>query len=290
MPKKEELPMNLKMLKTYMKALSIFRPKLAAKVFVKHFTTPRFISYKPPHLKLLKEAVHFTFKANDVFKTGHKYLVQGYSWNNEGEKKILIVHGWNGKATDFYKMIPVLVANGYHVEAIDCKAHGQSEGKRSSLPEFMECIQTYIQKREMPHAIVAHSIGSTASFLVQKKMEWNIQKLIMLAPPVMKPDSFERTFNHFKFNLKTRSLILEKIEKRLKHPLSEFDLTQPSTLPDKTVLCLAVEGDTDVPNADTQLFINAHPQMEAHFLPDTHHNLIMREKQTIEKVLDFLKG
>ncbi len=289
MAKKETPPMNMKMVKTYLRAISIFRPKLAAKLFVKYFTTPRFIPYKPPHLKLLKEAKHFSFKANDLLKSGHKYTVQGYSWNEEGTKRVLLVHGWNGKATDFYKLIPALISKDYHIEAIDAKAHGQSEGKRSSLPEFMECITSYIQKRGEPDSIIAHSVGSTASFLVQKKMGWNIRKLIMLAPPIMTIHSFERAFNYFKFNIETRKLILEKIEKRLNKSLSEFDLTLPADLPANTVLCIAAENDSEVPNEDTFRFFEAQPTLNTIMLSDAHHNLIMREKSAIDAALAFLE-
>ena len=48
-----------------------------------------------------------------------------YRIPNDGHK-VLFVHGWNGRSSQFYRIIELLHNNGYDITAIDLPGHGRS--------------------------------------------------------------------------------------------------------------------------------------------------------------------
>ena len=84
-----------------------------------------------------------------------------WSWG-EGPT-VLLVHGWNGRATQLGAFVEPLLARGYRVVAFDAIGHGESAGKQSSLPEFANCIRQIADELGGVYAIVAHSLGGAAT-------------------------------------------------------------------------------------------------------------------------------
>ncbi|WP_436514857.1 alpha/beta fold hydrolase [Ekhidna sp. To15] len=113
--------------------------------------------------------VRFTEAQKNILKTAetiqHNYrgdIIKSYRWGQEGPK-VLLCHGWRSKASDFRRMINTLLEKGYRVEAIDMRAHGNSQGKQTALPEFRDIIKQHIAKNGPYEAIVSHSIGALAT-------------------------------------------------------------------------------------------------------------------------------
>ncbi|HVE61124.1 MAG TPA: hypothetical protein VNA26_04850, partial [Chitinophagaceae bacterium] len=58
-----------------------------------------------------------------------KYRIQGYCWNGNSEKKILILHGFESSIVNFDRYVKPLINLGYCVMGFDAPAHGKSSGK-----------------------------------------------------------------------------------------------------------------------------------------------------------------
>ena len=64
-----------------------------------------------------------------------------YQWSGNGPK-IMLMHGWSGRASNFFKIIEKLIIEDYDVYAFDAPAHGESSGVTTNIPEFIHCLQT----------------------------------------------------------------------------------------------------------------------------------------------------
>lgn len=75
-------------------------------------------------------------------------------------KKVLLVHGWSGRGTQFYRIADKLLENRMMVVFFDAPGHGLSSGKTTHLLEFVEIIK-HLQKENF-YGAIGHSIGATA--------------------------------------------------------------------------------------------------------------------------------
>jgi pimeloyl-ACP methyl ester carboxylesterase len=64
-----------------------------------------------------------------------------YHWG-KGGRRILLVHGWGGKAAQFFSFVGPLLDAGFEVIAFDAPAHGASSGSFASGPVFARAART----------------------------------------------------------------------------------------------------------------------------------------------------
>ena len=74
---------------------------------------------------------------------------------------VLLVLGWEGEISDFSAMIPVLLAAGHRVIAMDLPAHGASEGRVAHIPACAASVLSVQKAAGRLHAVIGHSVGAT---------------------------------------------------------------------------------------------------------------------------------
>ncbi|MFE6776783.1 alpha/beta hydrolase [Streptomyces sp. NPDC057702] len=94
--------------------------------------------------------------------------VTTYAWG-DGERPVLLVHGWESRASRYAKVIARLLELGYSPVAFDAPGHGESEGDSTTLVEYREIIGELHATHGAFEMIVAHSFGATASFLALRE-------------------------------------------------------------------------------------------------------------------------
>jgi pimeloyl-ACP methyl ester carboxylesterase len=103
-----------------------------------------------------------------------------YRWGN-GERRILLVHGWAGKAAQFFALIGVLREHGFSVVAFDAPAHGNSSGVFASGPAFARAARMVDERHGPFHGVVAHSLGATGTAIALAQ-GLKVQRGVLLAP------------------------------------------------------------------------------------------------------------
>ncbi len=73
---------------------------------------------------------------------------------------IMLLHGWEGRASDLAAFAPPLLKAGYTVLAMDLPAHGASAGQQSSVPQSARALHGVGEALGPLHAVIAHSMGS----------------------------------------------------------------------------------------------------------------------------------
>jgi len=103
-----------------------------------------------------------------------------YRWGN-GERRILLVHGWAGKAAQFFAMIGTLREHGFSVVAFDAPAHGNSSGVFASGPAFARAALRVDELHGPFYGVVAHCLGA-AGIAIALAQGLKAQRAVLLAP------------------------------------------------------------------------------------------------------------
>jgi hypothetical protein len=88
--------------------------------------------------------------------------VTAYEWG-AGSRTVLLLHGWQGRASQFAPLVRELVFEGFRVVSFDAPAHGASKGRRTDICDWIEAAEE-LQQIHGPFAgIVGHSFGALAA-------------------------------------------------------------------------------------------------------------------------------
>ena len=163
--------MNKSLVRTLSKAF----PKLVVSFAYKQLTNPQIRKLREHEARMLEKAKKEDFRFKD-------FNIKLYEWGN-GDKEVLLIHGWEGQAGNFGDLVEKLVENNYKVYAFDGPSHGYSSRGRTSLFEFTELVAILI-KRFQVKTLVSHSFGGVATtYALFENPDIHIDKYLLLTTP-----------------------------------------------------------------------------------------------------------
>ncbi len=109
-----------------------------------------------------------------------------------GTPAVLLVHGWEDDHLSWAALIDKLVARGYRVIAPDLPGHGRSPAKLTSIPVMAAGVAAVAREAEKIgavsaarpfQAVIAHSLGGTATLLAASEMGLTAERYAIMAAP-----------------------------------------------------------------------------------------------------------
>ena len=170
-----------------LRILELMHPYLGMRLAAFFFAKP--YRYKLPtrEIPVMTKAQ----KSSIYIKKLGKYVFC-YNWNGKGPK-IMLMHGWSGRATNFYLIIEALIRLDFDIYAFDAPAHGKSSGLTTNLPEFIVTLDSLLKHWGPFEVILGHSGGAFASLYVCVNHS-EIRKLILISPFDKVIDLFKKYF------------------------------------------------------------------------------------------------
>lgn len=106
-----------------------------------------------------------------------------YRWTHARPRgRVLFAHGWEGYAFNFGPSIDATHSLGFDVVAFDQIAHGESEGRHSSLPEFVWGLEAVLAHEGPFDLAVGHSLGAAAILQALCRESLRAQQAVVIAP------------------------------------------------------------------------------------------------------------
>ena len=205
-------------MKLIIKILQIFSSKLVSRIAYKFMSNPRVRKLRDSEEKVLNESVMETIPYND-------FKIQQYQWGKKKNKTALLVHGWEGQAGNFARLIEILVDKGYHVVAFDAPSHGRSSIGKTNMFEFSKFLETQIIKLN-PSLIISHSFGSVNAALVLKKNQnIKVDLWIMVTTPLRFITRVNDISKQFGINAKTQNKLIDLIQKDTNENIDQLDMS-----------------------------------------------------------------
>jgi esterase/lipase len=234
-----------------------------------------------------KERKAETFASLFEFTVGGK-KVQGYLWG-EG-LPVWVVHGWAGRATQFRRFIKPFNQAGYQVVGFDGPAHGNSEGKRTTIMEFEEALIKLAERTGPPVAVIAHSFGGGAS-LYATMNGLPIRKLIMIATPTIGDEIINTYLKAINGSPKTGDQFKAEILDQTGKSFDQFTSTWfVKHLPHPVALLLVHdEEDAEVSIGQQEALVDLYPSAKLMRTSGLGHTRILRDDGVIRSCVTFVR-
>jgi pimeloyl-ACP methyl ester carboxylesterase len=212
--------------------------------------------------------------------------LQMTTWGTAGPQ-VLLVHGWEGRASQLGKFVDPLLAQGCSVIAFDGPAHGASRLQRTTLPDFADAVRAVVAKIGPVHGIIAHSFGAAAAAIAVQRGA-RADRLVLISPPFC----FRNVVSRFARFLGIPSGAHERmypVMERL-HECTEHDLSFERIGPmiDKPALVIHDTRDLYVPVSDGRAVCEILKDAQLWLTDGLGHNRIVSDEAVVRKSVDFM--
>lgn len=279
-------PPGLRLLRWQLRLQSMVSAEWAFRSAWRHFTTPRRLPVKHWEQKALAEAVRHT-------ATAENGEVVYYEWNPTGVRTVLLVHGWEHRASFWGHMAQGLAAAGYRVVALDGPAHGESAGRRATLVSFARAVQAVADAAGAMYAVVAHSFGAACTAGVPVRFNQTAGGVLPRLVLMSAPSSTRKVAERFADLLQLPYSVVERmarfIQEQFGRNAESFSLLETGRhLPVGRALLLHDRQDPNVPFAEAEEIAAHWPALEFHPTTGLGHNRIMRDPAVVQQIVAFL--
>ena len=277
-------PAGLRWLRLQLRVLGALAPELAFRQAWKLFCTPRRLPLKAWEAPALAAARRRTVASS----TGS---VAVYEWGPATAPAVVLVHGWELRASFWRAWVAPLLAAGYRVVALDGPAHGASAGTLVTLIDFGGAVQAVVNSVGEVRAIVAHSFGaaSVAGLPVRVPAGACLPRLVLLSAPVGPREVAGRFADFLHLPLGFVDRFAAYVQQATGRTADSFAAAVAGpTAGTEKLLVVHDEGDEIIPIAEGRQIAAAWPGATLLATRGLGHNRILRDAGVISTVVNFL--
>lgn len=275
-----QLPPIPRPVRSVVAALDRVAPELVARGALRLWCTPARAKDRP------------AIPGGATFRTGS---IVGQVWGDG--PTVYLVHGWGGHRGQLRSLVEPLVDAGLRVVAYDAPAHGDSGpgalgGRRTTLPEMMSALDTVVAAHGPARAVVGHSMGAAASALAV--LDGTRTERLVMVTPLADPATYIEGFAHtLGFSERTRHRFEVRMQVLADRRLADLDVTMRAAnahRPLPPLLVLSDRDDKEADHADGGRIARAWPGAELVTSDGLGHRRILRDEETIKRIVAHVTG
>lgn len=216
-----------------------------------------------------------------------KRQIISYRWG-DGERRVLLVHGWSGRGTQLGSFIKPLLTQGYQVVSFDAPAHGLSSGKQTNIFEIADVILAMQEYYGEFDAIISHSFGGPCVATAMTR-GLTAKSVVCISPPA----NVNGLVDKFTSTLNIDDPVAIDIKQRIENTYgtSIWETVSMENLAsqfDTPALIIHDQDDNDVACAEGRRV--ASNWKNARFIETSGlgHRRILRDADCINTVVDFI--
>jgi pimeloyl-ACP methyl ester carboxylesterase len=239
--------------------------------------------------QLLNEAEPFSLEVDDPHFSKSTLKFNGFTWG-DGQRKILITHGWGSKASDFAELITALKSiDDTQLIAFDAPGNGSSEGELSNLLLFAKAAQAVIKTFGAPDVIIGHSLGAMANAIAIKETGIKPALLISIAPLINLKENFIASLNAADVSPIWQDKFFTNFEALFNMDASGFTLNNlyPAGSVGRHWLAYDPE-DKIAPFPFLKSFLTVHPEVETSVYENLGHEKIIKDENVIADLVRLI--
>ena len=264
------------------KVLNIVSKSLTTKFLWNIFSGP--IKFKPH----ARELGFYEKATMSTINTSSNRNIAIYRIPNDG-RKILLVHGWNGRSGQFSTLIDRLSNEGFDITAIDLPGHGKSDSGQTSLPQITDVLTEIAEKLGPFDVLITHSFGGVAA-LNSIRLGASYDKIVLISLGVyeIRP-MFENFVGLFGLD---KAYYADRLFQRVKITFG-VDPTEygPDRFADKiTTETLLVHCNDDA-ESKSEISVNVNekmPNSQLYLTNNLGHRKLLGDAAVIQRITDFI--
>ncbi|MDP9502593.1 alpha/beta fold hydrolase [Pseudomonas protegens] len=250
-------------------------PQWAANRMRQLFMTPRELPPREWELPLLERAERLTLR----------FGLSALRWGQG--PTVLLMHGWEGRPTQFASLIEALVAAGYTAVALDGPAHGRSPGEEANVVLFARAMLEAAAELPPLLAVIGHSMGG-ASAMLAVQLGLRTETLVSIAAPARILGVLRGFARYMRLPPRARSAFIRQVEKDVGMRAATLDVAQYQL--EMPGLIIHAEDDRFVPVKESELIHQAWFDSRLLRLSEGGHQRVLADPRVIDAVITLVTG
>lgn len=281
--KKNNVPLLLRIVRNLFPILERVAPFLADRMF-------RMVFYVPLRYRATEREIEVARQGRDFAVTVGMRTIRGSIWGEDGNPWVLLVHGWAGRATQFRKFIPALLEKGYRVVGPDGPAHGRSDGRVTSIPEFHQMFLAVYEKFGEPEGVITHSFGG-AAVLYAAMNGLPVKRLVNIASPSIGDEILKTFLRAINGSWSSAERFKQYVIRRTGKTFDEFTALYAVKHLPRPIALLVIndEDDADVVFRSAEEVVKAYPSAVLCRTKGLGHTRILKDEEVIRRTVDFIR-
>jgi pimeloyl-ACP methyl ester carboxylesterase len=199
--------------------------------------------------------------------------LQGWAWGRTGRPRVLLVHGFGGRASQMGALGDHLARAGFEALAFDGPAHGRSPGRRTDPFDTSEALLRVGREWGPFAAVVGHSFGAGClTFALARGLP--ARSAVLLAGP----RSFERFLETARVSRPTRRVLTRRYRRRY----GTAAVQPPLERIERPVLVVHDADDRFVPYQDAVELAHDLPRARLHTLHGVGHFGMLKHPEVLQ--------
>lgn len=237
------------------------------------FMTPRNFAPRDWELPLLASAERMTLR----------FGLSALRWGKG--PTVLLMHGWEGRPTQFASLIHTLVQAGYTVVSLEGPAHGHSPGRKAHVALFARALLEAAAQLPPLRAVIGHSMGG-ASVLLALQMGLRAEAAVSIAAPAQLLGVLRRFARHLGLPARARAAFISQVEQDIGIQIARLDVEGYQL--DLPGLVIHAVDDALVPADQAQLIHKAWFDSRLMLLDEGGHQRLLADPRLSAAVLELL--
>ena len=267
-------------IKNTSKILLKVNKKLAVLFALKLFETP--IKYKLPKRELKMFDVSNKQKIT-LEKSNKEILVYE---NNFGPKKVLLVHGWNGRGTQLVSIAKMFKELNYDIITFDAPGHGFTKKDSANMTHFIEAILQLNKKYNGFDIIVGHSLGGMST-INSISRGLNVDKAVIIGSGNKTTDIVIDYLTSIGLPTNLTKLFVAMFNKKHNDDIKNYDVDLHAKKVKIPVLVIHDENDIDVPVSASKQVVNNLENGTLLITKNLGHRKILGDESVINEIKKF---
>ncbi len=209
------------------------------------------------------------------------------AWSWGVGPSVLLLHGWESRASHMAAFVPALVKAGLRAVALDAPAHGDSHGELTDVVDYGNAVITVARHFGGIDAVIAHSLGSAASVYAYANGV-RVRASVQLCGPA----SLRRAIHFLGTALDMTALEIAQLEtlivERIGAPLDVMEVLNQRHGMTHPVMILHDPDDRKVPVAESRALSEIWPGAVLRLVPGVGHRRILQAPHIVAGTVDFI--
>jgi len=203
---------------------------------------------------------------------------------------VFLLHGWEGRHSQFHALLPALREQGYSVLTIDPPGHGRCPGARSNPRLFAEALHAASNSGHQAIAVIGHSMGAAASMLATAQ-GLPSEALVLIAGPSNVRDVIAGFSHMIGLSPRATPKLMAQIEKEVGLPLNALDVAELAS-PGARPPALIIHDSTDrrIPPSNGHTITKHWPSSELITTDGLGHQRLLADHRVIARTLKYLES